>query len=117
MIGYSISKEIDADDSRQKVWKRQREEKGFDNTELWNLDTTIAKFLADRLKAFKEYTVTHPFELTSEEWKDTLQEMIDCFEYYTNEENHDTPEDDRMAQKKMKRGLELLNEYIFTLWD
>ena len=38
----------------QKRWKLERKSRGFDNTELWNLDATIAEFTLPRLIAFKE---------------------------------------------------------------
>ena len=41
-------------DPREPEWKRQREERGFDDRELWSLDVTLAKFLVPRLKAFRE---------------------------------------------------------------
>lgn len=49
---YSLSKTISKKDKRQKLWRKQRDERGFDDTELWNLDVTMAKFILPRLKEF-----------------------------------------------------------------
>lgn len=38
----------------QNKWKLERKLRGFDTTELWNLDATIAEFILPRLIAFKE---------------------------------------------------------------
>lgn len=38
----------------QKRWELERKSRGFDSTELWNLDATIAEFILPRLIAFKE---------------------------------------------------------------
>lgn len=38
----------------QKKWQLERNVRGFDTTELWNLDATIAEFVLPRLIAFKE---------------------------------------------------------------
>jgi len=48
-MDYSISKDVDADMPTRIKWSKQREKRGFDDTELWNLDVTISKFLVPRL--------------------------------------------------------------------
>ena len=53
-INFSL--DLKEDDERKEIFKKQRLERGFDETELWNLDTTILKFILPRLKAFKENT-------------------------------------------------------------
>ena len=50
-INFSL--DLSEDDERKELFKKQRLERGFDETELWNLDTTILKFILPRLKAFK----------------------------------------------------------------
>lgn len=40
--GLAFDEDI-KEDVRQKKWKKQRKKRGFDDTELWNLDRTIAK--------------------------------------------------------------------------
>lgn len=42
------------DRERQITFNEQREEYGFDGSELWNLDCTIAEMLKDRLVHFKK---------------------------------------------------------------
>lgn len=37
-----------------KKWEKQRYKRGFDDTELWGLDYTIASFILPRLIAFRE---------------------------------------------------------------
>jgi hypothetical protein len=41
-------------DSRNKAFKKQRLERGFDDSETWCLDLTIAKFIIPRLERFIE---------------------------------------------------------------
>lgn len=48
-VNFSL---IDNTDDRWEDYKKQRLERGFDNSELWSLDSTIAEFVYPRLKAF-----------------------------------------------------------------
>lgn len=42
------------EDGREKEYKKQRIKRGFDDSELWSLDCTIADFILPRLKEFKK---------------------------------------------------------------
>lgn len=48
-INFSL---INDDDDRYEDFKKQRLERGFDESETWSLDHTIARFIAPRLRAF-----------------------------------------------------------------
>lgn len=67
------------DDKRQKAWKRQREECGFDERETWSLDYTFRLWFYQRLKMYNEINCIdsnhHKFKFKEEEY--TLQECID----------------------------------------
>jgi len=125
-MDYGISKTIPKSDKRQKLWKRQREKRGFDNTELWNLNATIAKFLAPRLKEFKKcsaYSIPNNFDdrLPIKErrklWEEVLQEMIDGFEIIADEKKHyDFQIYNKEYRNKEERAIKLLFEYYFSLW-
>jgi hypothetical protein len=39
------------DSPKQKLWKKQRKDRGFDDTEIWNLDTSMFLWLYPRLEA------------------------------------------------------------------
>ena len=107
-INFSIS--VD-DANRQKDFEKQRIERGFDDSETWNLYSTISKFIIPRLKQFKQISLTHPPELTNEEWQEVLNKMIKSFEIasdsdFMSEEDSDT----------FREGFNLFNEYFFALW-
>ena len=69
-INFSLARQLKNDDERLETFKRQRIERGFDDTELWNLDTTLLKFLLPRLKEFKKQTNSYPSNVESfEEWQ------------------------------------------------
>ena len=50
-INFSLTENKDP---REKQYVKQRVERGFDSSELWSLDYTIARFIIPRLEAFKE---------------------------------------------------------------
>lgn len=107
-INFSLARQLKDDDERLETFKRQRIERGFDDTELWNLDTTLLKFLLPRLKEFKKQTKSYPSSVESfEEWQNILQKMIDAVEYsiYGN-----------YNIEEYKEKFKLLREYIFDLW-
>jgi len=112
-LDFSLSGEIKKDDPRQEIWKKQREERGFDDTELWNLDATIAEFILPRLKRFRDIVVGYPGNLNSQdEWYAILDKMIKALEITTSNmkllsnKDHDSQEE----------GLKLFAEYFNHLW-
>lgn len=106
-INFSLASTLPEVDERKELYKKQRIERGFDDTELWNLDSTILKFVLPRLKAFKECTCGYPGTVKSEEeWQNILQKMIDSIEKIINDNADDEDYD----------GFELFKKYFFNLW-
>lgn len=105
-------KKLSPQDKRHGEFASQRERFGFDDTDLWTLDQTIAKFALDRLKRFKEIKVCHPTDISSGEWDDILQKMIDSFEeILLRDEKLDNWDLD-----KVDVGLNLFVKYFHDLW-
>ena len=52
-FGYSYLNEY-KDDERQEHWKKEREELGFDETEVWSLDISVIKFILPRLEYMRD---------------------------------------------------------------
>lgn len=99
----------------------QRLTRGFDNTELWNLDDTIAQFVLPRLKAFRNYTNGVPIEYNSlEEWQEAIDKMIFFFESVIDNDwfwkADRTKEEMLEHEKKMHEGLELFCKNYSNLW-
>jgi hypothetical protein len=80
----------------------QRITRGWDDSQTWNLDYEIAKFIVPRLKRFKEITIGVPCNLPSfnidqrsedadkkaeKEWDDILDKMIKGFEWLLKEDD------------------------------
>jgi len=111
-VNFSLIKE---GDPRFEDFKKQRLERGFDSSELWSLDCTIASFIAPRLKAFRENSGDSPCNMDRLEWEKILDEMIEGFEIYPNHFNW-SPEESNQNWSKVYKALEYLHKYFFNLW-
>jgi hypothetical protein len=113
---YSHAKDIREDDPRQEDWAKQRTERGFDDTELWNLDTTIAKFIHPRLAAFKGTKGGYPGYMNSEEeWENALDKMIFAFEFLASHNKHDA--NNKATWAKVDKGLRTFAKHFGNLWN
>lgn len=131
-VNFSL---VEPDDYRWEEYKQQRLEIGFDNSEIWNLDTTISKFILPRLKAFKEiscgipgklvyefkkkgYSSEKANQLADKEWDKILDKIIWAFENY-NEEPYLGAQDFNKIYKeyndKLNEGLKLFAEWFRSL--
>ena len=71
-------------------YKQQRIERGFDDTELWNLDKTIAKYVLPRLIEFKKVVNGYPPECENiTDWICIIDKMIYSFDHIVNSEKYD----------------------------
>ncbi len=104
-----------------RFWRHwwQRRVRGWDNSDTWSLDWTMAKFILPRLKLFKEVNNGYPNGFTSEGWDEVLDKMIfamtaeadGSWNYY----NEDV-EEARAYWDKVQEGLELFGTHFTDLW-
>ena len=106
-VCFSLTK---PDDDREKGYSKQRIERGFDNSELWNLDHTIARFIYPRLLAFIEV-----YKKTTEDQNDMfkkLDESLIAFEMIKDGAcNFNDAE-----WEKVEKGLKSFSEIFCGLW-
>lgn len=105
-VNFSIKVE---DSEKAEVYKQQRLERGFDDTETWNLDSTIAAFIVPRLKRFKEINTGYPPELTEEQWDEILDKMIKFFEFASDDSKF-------LEENIYEEGFDLFHKYFHSLW-
>ena len=112
-INFSL--EYNEDD--EELYKKQRIERGFDDTELWSLDYTISRFIIPRLKAYNKYNVNSvPSMVDSEElWHLYLNKMIKAFEICCDDDY--MVGYDKELDKEKEEGLYLFSKYFQCLWD
>lgn len=116
-------------EEKQKEYAKQREERGFDDTELWNLDYTLAAFILPRLKAFREeiednisvpnsFTMSahteKDFEEARSKWHDTLDSMIKAFQNIIDDDEINWK---RATQEETRQGLASFGAHFLFLWD
>lgn len=105
---------INQNNAQWDCYKKQRLERGFDDSELWNLDATIAKFITPRLIAFYENvheTKTHPSEMTIMDWENTLSKMIIGFKLLSLDR-----EKTKEEEKQQWEAIKLFSKHFFNLW-
>lgn len=102
---------VDENDDRWEEFTDERLERGFDESELWNLDYTIACFVYPRLKAFRDGFDAHPEEMREDEWKGILDKILKGFEILISDGTK-TEED----YKTEDEALRLFAEYYRNLW-
>jgi len=102
-ISFSLVNKISGLTKEDKIkYKNQRITRGFDYTELWNLDGTIAKFILPRLIAFKD-AIHHEPSMYKE-----LDKMILAFEELSKE--------DYVINGVISKGLKSFIKHFDNLW-
>lgn len=109
--------------TRKIKYRKQRLQRGFDDTETWNLDSTILHFILPRLKRFKELANGYPAALGSfEEWQKKLDKAIADIEciYDDSSIGHMSKEEQQAYFAKQDQAekdiAEFIGEYLFDLW-
>lgn len=87
---------------------------GYSYQDIWNLDTTIAKFILPRLIAFRKHSKGYPHRAKGfQQWNKIIDEMIFAFDYYAN---HSGEIVDEKTSTRIGRGMDLFAEYFYDLW-
>lgn len=111
-VFYGYAATCDVDDNRQNKWKKQRKKRGFDDTELWNLDVTIAQFILPRMKAFvkdKKKNISYGKRYFKE-----LDKIIAAFTILSDDMRL-IPSDEENAV--IQKGLKLFANHYRGLWN
>jgi hypothetical protein len=103
---------------REKLYKKQRKERGWDDSETWALYHPISKFVLPRIKRFREVTCGYPGYLGSmEEWYAILDHIIFAMEICSDEDKyygcHSLTKKD---WERVYRGCRLLGKHFQDLW-
>lgn len=93
----------------------QRQVRGWDDSEMWDLDVSLAEFIHPRLERFREITNCNPFGVGEEyqnQWYDILDKMILAFRL-----SRSLRPNTKEEEEKIREGLELFAKYFNCLWD
>jgi len=87
---------------------------GFDDSETWSLDCTIAKFIYPRLIRLKQVSCATPGNVNSnEEWNEILDDMIYAFKTISEDVFYQS---NKHQVERVDKGLDLFRKYYFNLW-
>lgn len=101
------------EDKRHEKWAMQREENGFDDRELWDLEFSIAVFLYPRIMRFREITRSFPSVIKSSEWHDILGKIAHAFKRIIETESGF----EVYSEPDVQEGIELFHTWFYDLWD
>ena len=115
-ICFSVADDVYEKDPVVKEKHRQRRfEFGFDDTETWHLDRTMALFIIPRLKRFMEVNNGIANGETEESYYEKLRFIIQAFEnYYATDKYFNSV--DIEERKKLTDDVRLAVEYLSKLW-
>lgn len=115
-IDFSIADEVyEKDLATREMYKQQRFENGFDDTETWHMDRTIALFIIPRLKKFIQVNNGIPNGETIETYNQKLNFIISAFEnYYATNKYYESVDDNE--RKQLTDDVKLAVEYLSKLW-
>jgi len=93
----------------------QRLTRGWDDSEIWNLEAELARHILPRLRRFKQLNNGYPDSLTPEAWDEILEEMIHAFNFRAANMDQQM---DALAEthERVQKGLELFGKYYCHLW-
>lgn len=92
----------------------QRATRGYSDVDLWNVNTYIAKVIADVMQEWlKRGISSYKGSMTEEEWADVLVKIQNGFSEYRNHAYSDV----ELDVAKVDEALALLKEHFYDLWD
>ena len=119
-LNFSVADEVyEKDLATREMYKQQRFEQGFDDTETWHMDRTIALFIIPRLKKFIELNNGIPAGETVESYNQKLNFIISAFEnYYATNKYYESVDDVERKQltDDVKQAVEYLSKLWFEMW-
>ena len=119
-------------------WKIQRFKRGYSDVDVWEFESWFLEIIPKMLNQLKEQLHGHPVDMEFEDWEKYLEKMIDHFnvastiddvdDYYPEDYKYlSESEKDLLREKSMEhikhckeelhKGLKMLEERFFDLWD
>jgi len=108
-------KELKKCKKRFKKYRKHYKKHGWDPTETWNLDQTLANFVFPRLVYFRKNLHGYPGNLTKKEWKEILDKIIKSMK--SASKGYEDVDYDEKEWKRIQEGFKLFGKYFSNLWD
>ena len=115
---FSIAEDVYANDpNKLQKYKEQIISQGFDDTETWHLDKTLALFLLPRLKRYIKVNNGFPSGETEASYNEKLIFIVKSFEeYYKDDTDKQSLEIEKERLINAKKAVNILSELWFDLW-
>lgn len=109
-INFSLTEK---NDELEKLYRKQRIKRGFDDSETWDLTGTVVKFTLPRLKRYKEISIALlNGTISEEESNKILNKMILAMELIIKADKETIMKED---WDKVKEGMDLFYKYFNCL--
>jgi len=102
----------DADDKREMEFKKQRLERGFDDSETWSLRDTIANFVIPRLERYEE--ISKDFLNRDDKLVSEIKCFLNAMKLVARDRG--TLILTKKEEKQMWEGLENFPKIFMSLW-
>jgi len=115
-ICFSVADDVyEKDLVKKEQYRQQRFERGFDDTETWHMDRTMALFIIPRLERFIEVNNGIPIGETEQSYDEKIRFIISAFRnYYVSDQYYNSV--DIEERKKLTDDVRLAVDYLSKLW-
>ena len=96
-------------DEREEEYKKQRIKRGFDDSETWSLDSTIAKFIVPRLERYQE--IANSYLIRDQELIDNIELFLKAMKIVSQGGVATT-----LEMEEINKGLECFPKIFNSLW-
>jgi len=92
---------------------------GFDISDTWSLDYSLAEWLYPRLMYLKDNTISYPCDMEYKEWLEILDIIATKIGKYlfTIKNIEASLEDEKKAYSEYKEAMGMVHKYLHDLWD
>ena len=70
---------------RRRKYVKERARQGWSRYDAWDFDGYLANIIGGALEFLADNNMSHPYDITDEEWKAKLKHISECFKQYNVE--------------------------------
>lgn len=99
---------------RKIKWSYQRIKYGYCDKDIWNLDYTLANYIAATVTRLEEKRAGYPGKITDEEWSQILKSI--ATDFYMSVDGDDYFISGSNNEVRLQEGFHLLQKWFYDLW-
>jgi len=115
---YGCLNSLDKNDERVPRYKEHLKENGWEPSELWSLDMTIARFIVPRLEAFLSNTgwyVKGSDQDVHDRWVEDSKKVLEAMKIIADGDC--PPFENKEKEKIVENGLALFHKVFLGWWN